>query len=204
MYYYDTRTERITHKRENPLIHPDGRRTNNPTEDQYEQYYSKGFDLPITPEDYVIIPDSMQIHYDPATNTASVTYEYELLEVAEARWQAETEARRLARKQAEQDRIQAIADNPQAQVALTQLSALLASVGLAIPVSESNATLHVASLMASGAIPGDSGLAGNIKLAWELVLGYMSRQDVAEVWFTLHPELRPEPEWNYKGDEEDV
>jgi hypothetical protein len=45
--------------------------------------------------------------------------------------------------------------------------------------------------MADGTIPPDSGIAGNVKGAWELVLTMMDRSDVPEVWYAMHPELRP-------------
>jgi len=46
--------------------------------------------------------------------------------------------------------------------------------------------------MAAGQLSPDSGIAGNIQGAWQIVQGLMGKDDVEAVWYKLHPELRPD------------
>jgi hypothetical protein len=135
-----------------------------------------------TPEGYVAIgPETYR--EEPETRTAYA--EREVITI---------EAQNLAAAQTAQERLQIIADLPGAQVALETLNALLGLVGLSIPVSEAAASGHILTMMAQGHIAPDSGIAGNIQGAWQMVLAYMTRDEVPEVWWILHPELKPETE----------
>jgi len=86
--YYNKLTGKLESELPNPLFHPDGRKTNNPTPDQHAKYYCIAI-MPTTQEGMVIIGGSEQVHYDEETNSATVSYLYETLADKEARDQAE-------------------------------------------------------------------------------------------------------------------
>jgi hypothetical protein len=148
MHYLHLSTNEIVTHRPNPLIHPDGRMTPNPTEAQYELYYSKPFELPETPAGMIRIEDSRSIQYDPESNTASVSYEYEPLADYQARMEAE-EAQHLAAY--EQARAEAFARLvAKAGDAVKALALNLAVFGITLPVNSTEATQAIIVRLASG------------------------------------------------------
>jgi len=102
--YYNKLMGKLESELPNPLFHPDGRKTNNPTPDQYAKYYCIAI-MPTTPEGMVIIGGSEQVHYDEETNSATVSYQYETLEAKQARDQAEQTEREAKDATAELNRI---------------------------------------------------------------------------------------------------
>jgi hypothetical protein len=104
------------------------------------------------------------------------------------------EAYRQHLSDVQRGRYESLAANPKAQVALEVLNALLGTVGLSIPVTEDEVQAHILGMMARGEILADSGIAGNIQGAWQVVLALMNPSEVTPVWYMLHPELIPQPE----------